>query len=122
MEIHGFWTLGGYVDIFSDRLKTARKRFRLTQEELAIKAHLPITSIAQFETRKRKPSFDTLGRLALALDVGSDYLLGLTDSLVMAQSHGDIMRNYEKMSADDRALFKKFAELLAERNQLAIVR
>jgi transcriptional regulator with XRE-family HTH domain len=108
------------MDIFPERLKTARKRLHLTQEKLGGKAHLPTTTIAQFETGIRKPSFETLGRLAIALDVGSDYLLGFTDNFVTAEAHGEIMKNYEKMSADDRELFKQFAELLAERNQAIV--
>jgi transcriptional regulator with XRE-family HTH domain len=105
------------MDIFSERFKMARRRFRLTQEQLATKAHLPISTIAQFETGKRKPSFETLRRLAAALDITADYLLGLTDKLATVQAHGETMKNYEKMSADDRGLFKRFAESLAERNR-----
>jgi transcriptional regulator with XRE-family HTH domain len=103
--------------IFSERLKTARKRLHLTQQALAEKADLPVTSIAQFEINKRKPSFATLSRLALAPDVTTDYLLGPADEFTAIQTGGEIMRNYERMSADDRELFKKFSELLAERNQ-----
>jgi transcriptional regulator with XRE-family HTH domain len=108
------------MDIFSERLKAARKRLHLTQEQLAVKSYVPTTTIAQFETNKRKPSFETLRRLAAALDITADYLLGLTDKLVMVQAHEGIMKNYEKMSGDDRELFKQCAKLLTERNTTVV--
>jgi transcriptional regulator with XRE-family HTH domain len=108
------------MDIFSERLKTARKRLHLTQEQLAVKSFIPTTVIAQFETGKRKPSFETLRRLIAALDITADYLMGLTDKSATTQAPGEIMKNYEKMSADDRDLFKRFAELLAGRNKTVV--
>jgi transcriptional regulator with XRE-family HTH domain len=84
---------------------------------LAIKSNIPIASIAKFETNERKPSFAVLAGLVSALNITADYLLGLTDEPKAVKNNG-IMRCYERMTGDDRELFARFAELLAERNKI----
>jgi len=51
----------------------------LTREGLASKANPPMSSkyLWEIETGRKKLSADMLRRLAVALDVSSDYLLGL---------------------------------------------
>jgi len=63
-------------EIFSERLKAARELREWSQSDLAGRAKMPQSSIAHFEAGSRKPSFDTLRRLANALEVTTDYLLG----------------------------------------------
>jgi transcriptional regulator with XRE-family HTH domain len=101
---------------FSERLKTARKRLNWTQEKLGAMARLPTSSIAQFETNARKPSFDVLCRIIDALEVSSDYLLGRKDDSLPIVS-GELVTNYGRMSGDDRVLFNNLSKLLAERNK-----
>ena len=67
------------TDVFRARLKLARDENSLTQAELAEKTGLPPSSISHFESGPRKPSFDNLRRLAAALNVTTDYLLGRTN-------------------------------------------
>ena len=62
---------------FKDRLRAVREGLRrMSQAELAKAAGLPASSIAHFEGGARKPSFDSLGKLASALNVTTDYLIG----------------------------------------------
>ena len=68
------------TEIFRGRLRIAREKNSLTQAELAEKTGLPASSISHFEKGPRKPSFDNLRRLAAALNVTTDYLLGRTDN------------------------------------------
>jgi transcriptional regulator with XRE-family HTH domain len=103
-------------DVFGERLKSAREMRKLTQIELGNKAHLPSSSIAHFETGSRKPSFETLRRLAVALDVTTDYLLGRVDEPVIVASRDTLFRDIGKLSADDRELAGQFLKILAERN------
>ena len=63
---------------FQIRLKKARKIKKWTQGELAKNVQLPISSIGHFENGDRKPSFNNLIKLAIALEASSDYLLGIT--------------------------------------------
>ena len=74
-------------EIFQIRLRTAREELRKwSQSKLAEQAKLPPSSIAHFETGTRKPSFDTLRRLANALEVSTDYLLGRVELPGMAEA------------------------------------
>lgn len=68
------------VVALEQRLKAARKRRRLTQAQLADRMGLPTSSIGQFECGARQPSATNLVRLANALGVSTDYLLGRRDS------------------------------------------
>ena len=59
-----------------ERLRRARKERGLSQGRLAQRLGIQPAAVSHFETGHRKPSFDTLRRLADALDVTTDYLLG----------------------------------------------
>lgn len=63
-------------EVFRRRLLEQRERLGLTQSQLADKAKLPTGSISHFETGERKPSFENLVKLAEALSVSTDFLLG----------------------------------------------
>src|SRR2546425_1063171 len=95
----------------------ARKLRALEQVELATKAGLPPTSISHFEAGSRKPSFDNLRRLAQALDVASDYLMGRTNEPGMTTASDQLYRDIQKLTDEDRELAKDFLALLANRKQ-----
>ncbi|HRN88217.1 MAG TPA: helix-turn-helix transcriptional regulator [Hyphomicrobium sp.] len=99
-------------DIFKVRLRAARELRELNQTELALKAKLPPSSIAHFESGSRKPSFDNLKRLAGALDVSSDYLLGRSDDPAVAQSADTLYRDVSRLSDEDRKMAEKFIRML----------
>ena len=103
-------------ELFAERLKAARLLRGLTQAELASRAGLPPTSIAHFESGSRKPSFDTLRRLAAALDVSTDYLLGRSDDPSISQSDDPLYRHASKLTGADRELAAEFLEILASRS------
>ena len=103
------------TDIFSQRLKSARELRGYNQEELAKRAGMPPSSIAHFETG-RKPSFESLRRLATAPVITTDYLLGRVDSPDLAQDGDPLFRDIGKLSGEDREIAKGFLEVLAKRN------
>ena len=105
-------------EIFKERLKTARDELRKwSQSQLAEKADLPPSSIAHFETGTRKPSFDTLRRLANALEVSTDYLLGRVDDPGLAEAGDPLYRDVGKLTGRDRELAKDFLKMLADKHQ-----
>jgi transcriptional regulator with XRE-family HTH domain len=105
-------------DIFQKRLKTAREELRKwSQGELGTKAGLPPTSIAHFEAGARKPSFDTLRKLANALDVTTDYLLGRSEDPGLAEAGDPLYRDVGKLTGNDRELARDFLEMLAKRSE-----
>jgi len=104
-------------DVFAERLKHMRSLRNLTQSELSEKSGLPISSIAQFETNARKPSFDTLRKLSKALEVSTDYLLGTISEPKIPEVSGVLFRNYEKLSSYDQELLQNIASMMAQKNQ-----
>lgn len=105
-------------EIFKKRLKVAREQLRKwSQSELAGKAGMPPSSIAHFETGSRKPSFDTLRRLANALDVTTDYLLGRADDPGLAEAGDPLYRDVGKLTGNDREIARDFLEMLAKRSE-----
>lgn len=105
-------------EIFQERLKAAREQLRKwSQSELAGRAGMPPSSIAHFEAGSRKPSFDTLRRLANALEVTTDYLLGRVDDPGLAEAGDPLYRDVGKLTGNDRELAKDFLKMLAQRNQ-----
>jgi transcriptional regulator with XRE-family HTH domain len=103
-------------DIFTIRLRNVRENIRKwSQSQLAERAKMPPSSIAHFETGKRKPSFDTLRRLANALDVTTDYLLGRVDDPALAEAGDPLYREMGKLTADDRDTARLFIKALADR-------
>jgi transcriptional regulator with XRE-family HTH domain len=105
-------------DNFYKRLKQARENLKWTQSQLAAQAGLPTSSIAQFETNARKPSFAVLRRLASAMKITTDYLLWRVDEPKAVLDSDDVLfRHLDKISGDDRKLLEDFAEMLAKRNK-----
>lgn len=105
-------------DAFKDRLRIARERLRsMSQVELAKATGLPPSSIAHFEGGGRKPSFDNLRKLANALNVTTDYLLGRVDEPGMAQAADPLARHGAKLTQENRSLAEAFMEMLADRDR-----
>lgn len=64
---------------FSDRLKTFRKRSGMTQEALAEKVGVAKSTIAGYENGNREPDVLKIKKLAFALGVTGDDLLGTAE-------------------------------------------
>ena len=64
------------VVYIGEKLKEARTRRLLTQEELAEKAGVSHSTIVNIERNNQEPHFRTIRKLAEALDVDPTTLLG----------------------------------------------
>jgi transcriptional regulator with XRE-family HTH domain len=67
------------LQVFQERLLIARRRRAMSQEVLADKAQLFKTDISKYERGQSMPALPRLRRLAIALQVSADYLLGLSE-------------------------------------------
>lgn len=65
--------------MFAQRLKALRKEAGLTQKKIADHFNTSPQSYAQWEKGLRKPSQDSLEKLAKFFDVSIDYLTGKSD-------------------------------------------
>ncbi len=103
-------------DVFPARLRAAREKQGWTQDELARRAKLPPSAISHFETGSRKPSFANLRRLADALEVNTDYLLGRTDKPEgMSESVDELYRDLQNASEADREFVRSVLKAQQER-------
>lgn len=66
-----------------DRIKKARKNLDLTQNELALKANISRSYLADVENNRYNPSFSTLEKIAEALTVSVDRLIGESASSII---------------------------------------
>ena len=104
-------------NLFPQRLRRARDIRGLDQARLAAKAGLPASSISHFEVGSRKPSFENLGRLANALNVTTDYLLGRANDPEANAEADPIYRDFKNRSEEDRENIKLFMKFLEERSK-----
>ena len=72
--------------MIGNRLQSLRKQKGLTQDELADAASLTRGQISKYETDKLVPDLTTIIKLADALDVSVDYLLGRSDVPMILKS------------------------------------
>lgn len=102
-------------DVFHERLVAARDHRQLSQQEVARRAGLPPSSISHFEGGARKPSLDSLRRLANALNVTTDFLLGRTEEIGTAAAAQKLQQQLDKLTAYDLTVAERFIEVLASK-------
>ena len=106
------------MSIFSKRLNAARRMRGLSQCDLAEKTGLKQVAISFFETGRRSPSLGNLERLADALEVTTDYLMGRSDFAEIATDMiPESSDAKEKLSSKDvKFLRRVVANLLRAKN------
>lgn len=67
---------------FGEKIATARKKKGFSQEELAKKVDSIAVTIGRYERNEVKPSIDVANKIANALEVSLDFLVGNTDQLI----------------------------------------
>jgi transcriptional regulator with XRE-family HTH domain len=103
-------------EIFQERLRTAREARELSQGDLAQRTGLQASAVSHFETGTRKPSFDNLKRLADALRVTTDYLLGRADDMEGSSTSADqLHRHYSGLSTEYQEMADDFIKMLAKK-------
>ncbi|MBD3184179.1 helix-turn-helix domain-containing protein [Candidatus Poribacteria bacterium] len=102
------------------RIKNRRTDLGFTQTRLARAAKLTPAAISQFESGARKPSFDALSKLAEALKVTTDYLLGRKkkgyDDILADPKVSVMFRGFMELSEKDKQTMLEFYEFLKSRN------
>ena len=104
--------------VFPQRLRAARELRKMSQGDLAAQSGLQPSAISHFETENRSPSFDNLRRLADALTVTTDYLLGRSeDPGASGPEAGSLFRHASNLTTDQFKDLEAMAEALANRNR-----
>lgn len=97
--------------LFKYRLKELRKRWGLTQAELADQLGISRPTLTKYEQGEREPDYTTLKKIADYFNISTDYLLGRT--------------NFEKATAIQKivemsGLLKKIEEIPIEEPYFSI--
>jgi transcriptional regulator with XRE-family HTH domain len=77
----GFWKTSPMPDyrLIAERIRVARAKRQLTQEQLAVAAKTTGRTIGKWEAAETEPSTTHIINLCAALNVSADYLLGLVE-------------------------------------------
>lgn len=102
--------------MLSIRLKSSRKRKRLTQEELAKRVNTTKATISNYENGHSTPSNDMLLLLADVLETSTDYLLGREEKKTSTQ---DDSAEFEAWVNDPEVdkFYREFKESPEERKK-----
>ena len=69
------------LDSIGQRIRKARLNLNLNQREFAKKANIYEANLSRYENEIREPKSAVISRLAEALEVSADYLLGISDDM-----------------------------------------
>lgn len=94
--------------MIGERLKEIRKYFHDdTQEDLARKLHVTISTVQSWEQGKSSPNHEMLVEICKEYSVTSDYLLGITNTDPLFEKQAE-----EKLSPANYELLKRFEAFL----------
>ncbi len=103
---------------FNKILKELRLEQGLTQTQLAKKSNLAPSCIAMFETEKREPNANSLIALSSALNVSTDYLLGLEDDFGARTSPTTAPMGDTAYSSEERRIIAQYRNLPEQLREL----
>lgn len=82
---------------FSQKIKMLRREKGLTQVDLSKISGLTSSCIAMIETEKNEPTARTLIALSKALNVSTDYLLGVEDDFGNAMGESALTKDEQRL-------------------------
>lgn len=103
---------------FADKLKSLRKEYHMTQEQIAKQLNLNRSTISGYETKDREPSYQTLAEIANFFHVSIDYLLD-EDVIIIDNSHtlssdleDELLNGCRKLSVESQKKLLEYMKLL----------
>ena len=100
-------------EYFYENLKLAREQKGLSQKDVAEKIGVAKSTYSLYESGNREPNVQTIKKIANALDVSADELLGIDTEPITLAAHfeGD---EYTKEELDE---IRQFAEFVKNRRK-----
>ena len=104
-------------DAVGQRIKTTREKSGMTQAKLAAESEITPAAISQIESGERTPSTPILRRIASALKVSSDFLLGNTNEselkdLLQDSAVQKFFRGFQDLTPKDKQTIEQQIEFL----------
>ena len=94
---------------FGKRLVIARKKKKLTQDDLAAALNTKAPVIGRYERDEMKPSIEAATKLAQLLEVSLDWLVGTTDAELDTATMNRI-QDINKLTQKDKELVFEFLD------------
>ncbi len=103
---------------FPERLRQLRKSRNISQQKLGAYLNYGYTAIANYESGRNEPSFDTLMKIATFFDVTVDYLIGLSDEPIIMNtlsiSEGRLLEIYRKLNEENKQIIMEMAGIVCK--------
>lgn len=87
---------------FGERILTLRKKNKWSQDDLAKMIGTSAPIIGRYERNEIKPAIDTAKKIADALDVTVDYLIGGSDIVALNKKLLQRIEDIEKLEEEDK--------------------
>ena len=87
---------------FGERILRIRKQLKWSQTDLAKKIGTSAPIVGRYEREEIKPSIDVASKIADALDVTLDYLLGKSDEMVLDKKNLQRLSDIEQLPEEDK--------------------
>ena len=108
------------ISKIGERIKRCRLALRMNKAQLASKAGLSRPVITYYENRSTKPTLQSLRKLADALGVSVDYLIGLEKDPKDGPEDFKIrllFKNVEDLDENEILLMEKLCERILQKNK-----
>ena len=89
---------------FGERLREIRLQKNMTQEQIAKKWNLAVSTIGMYERGAREPSFETLENIADFFNIDMDWLLGKSNIQNKYQYEKNITSNKQNKLSEDELI------------------
>lgn len=76
--------------MMGEKLRLARKKAKMSQEEVAEKLNIARSNISKYENDKLEPNIHTIKQFCEIYGVTSDYLLGIEEKQVIRNNNNNI--------------------------------
>lgn len=87
---------------FGEKITYIRKQLKWSQDDLAKKIGTSAPIIGRYERDEIKPSIEVASKLADALDITMDFLLGKTDKMTIDKKNLQRLEDIEELAEEDK--------------------
>jgi transcriptional regulator with XRE-family HTH domain len=87
---------------FGERITMVRKQLKLSQDDLAKKIGTSAPIVGRYEREEIKPSIDVAAKIADALGVSIDYLLGNSDKMILDKKNLQRLEDIDQLADEDK--------------------
>ncbi len=108
------------------KLATQRKLHNLSQEQLAYKLNVSLSSIAMYETNKRQPDNETIKNISQLFGVTTDYLLDNElnpETMVLEEENKQVVQAVIDGLSNplNKVLYSKASELKSDKDRQIVL-